>query len=106
VVANTDACSIFGIWFSNTFCWLLTPSPHSLSTILICMRDFWNKWKVLSEKIGNFQAKAIFSLLFYILVTPIGLISNLFGDFLKKRSKPFWHEITENVSTIEKLKEQ
>jgi hypothetical protein len=70
------------------------------------LKEAWEKWKVLAEKIGNFQAKVIFSLLYFILFTPLGLIASFFKDFLSLKSLPHWEEVVDNTSTLEKLKEQ
>lgn len=70
------------------------------------LKIVWNKWKQLAERIGNFQATIIFSLLYFILITPIGLIVNLFSDFLKLKGKPKWETVEDNSSTLEKLKLQ
>lgn len=66
----------------------------------------WNKWKNIAEKIGNFQATIIFSLLYFILITPVGLVTNALSDFLKLKTTPNWELMEDNWSTIDKLKLQ
>ena len=70
------------------------------------MSKLWNKWKKLTEKIGNFQAGIIFSLLYFVIFVPFGLIVNLYKDFLAIRKFPHWEEISDNSSTMKKLKMQ
>lgn len=70
------------------------------------MQELWNKWKKLAEKIGNFQASVIFSILYFLLVVPFGVISSVFADFLGARSFPKWQVMKDSVSTLGKLKKQ
>lgn len=70
------------------------------------MRTFWEKWKKVAEKIGNFQASVLFSILYFLLVTPLGVISSLFGDFLGTRGTPGWQEMDDLTSTQDKMKKQ
>jgi hypothetical protein len=70
------------------------------------LKDIWKSWKVLMEKVGTFQAKIVFSTLYFLLVTPMGVIANLFGDFFRVRSSPKWEKVEDRWSTFAKLKEQ
>jgi len=70
------------------------------------MGKLWEKWKKVAEKIGNFQAEVIFSILYVLLILPTGLISSLFNDFLQIRRFPVWQKMENNASTFKKLKQQ
>lgn len=70
------------------------------------IKKIWNIWKKITEKIGNFQATIIFSLLFYILITPLGIIIKLFTDFFAEKTKPSWKKISDNTSSLKKLSQQ
>ncbi len=67
------------------------------------IKRIWNKWKKIAEKIGNFQATIIFSILYFLIVSPIGIIFSLFSDPLDFKSKPSWKKIPNNPSSLEKL---
>lgn len=56
--------------------------------------------------IGNFQITVIFSLLYFLIFTPIGLIAQIFTDYLKIKSKPKWEDFKLNAKTIDDLKRQ
>ena len=66
----------------------------------------WEKWKVIAAKIGNFQARLLFSLIYFLLTWPFALI-------VKYKTRPFsvpkqdsnWHT-HENKQTMNKLKQQ
>lgn len=70
------------------------------------MNNVWEKWKVLAKKIGNFQVSIIFSILYFLLVTPLGLLSNIFNDFLDIKQAPKWKKYTDNTSSLLKMKDQ
>lgn len=70
------------------------------------MKKIWGFWKKIAEKIGQIQAMIIFSILYFLLITPIGLISKLFNDSLKLKKFPTWEKYELNSDTIQKLKLQ
>ena len=76
------------------------------------MKKIWQKWKFLAEKIGNlaekignFQFKIIFSVLFYLIVIPVGLIMKLLLNPSKKNSKS-WQDLEDNTSSLDKIRRQ
>ncbi len=70
------------------------------------MKNIYGRWKGVAEKIGNFQATLIFSLLYFLLLTPVGLLASRFRDFLGITKPRGWEKIPENASTLTKLGEQ
>lgn len=70
------------------------------------LKNLWEKWKVIAEKIGNFQASVIFSILYFILITPLGITTSLFRDFLGRRCFPTWQEYGVKAGDIYKLRQQ
>ena len=70
------------------------------------LKKIWVGWKKVAEKIGNFQATVIFSLLFFILVTPFGLVMRLFSNPIKVSSKSGWIDVVDNTSSLQKLSKQ
>lgn len=57
-------------------------------------------------KIGDFQFNLFFSIFYFLLITPVGLITNLFNDFLSLKSSPKWEEVGQGFSDIGDLREQ
>lgn len=51
-------------------------------------RQLWELWKVIARIIGNFQARLIFSLLYFGLVGPVALVRRLVADPLGLRQGP------------------
>jgi len=40
----------------------------------------WERWKVIAHKIGNFQARLILVIFYFVVVPPFALIVKLFKD--------------------------
>lgn len=70
------------------------------------IKSLWEKWKAIAGRIGDFQFKLVFSVLYYVLIVPVGLISNLFNDYLNLKGTPKWETLHGEFSNIEDLKEQ
>lgn len=69
-------------------------------------KAIWIKWKSLAEKIGNFQAGVIFSILYFVIVVPIGLIANVFNDYFKTKKFPRWEDYEIKADSLKSLQEQ
>jgi hypothetical protein len=56
----------------------------------IILKPFYLVWMNFAVLLGWFMTRIILGLLFYIIVSPIGLISRLFGkEFLELKNKSF-----------------
>lgn len=70
------------------------------------LKRSWEKWKLVAEKIGDFQTNLIFSILYYLLIVPVSFVVNGFNDFLGVSKFPKWSDIEDNSGTLNKLKDQ
>ncbi|MBI5056299.1 MAG: hypothetical protein HZB61_06780 [Nitrospirae bacterium] len=69
-----------GIGAALVFTGLMVPSV---------LRPFQKAWMTIAVVIGWFMTRAILCFLFFLVVTPLGIISRLFGkDFLNKKFSP------------------
>ncbi len=68
----------------------------------------WQRWKVLAEKIGRFQARVIFAVLYFLVVTPFALGVKLFVDPLQmtRKSAPQWGDFRRQTLTLEDARKQ
>ena len=69
----------------------------------------WSRWKALAARIGNFQARVMLTLFYFVLVTPLGLIVRYLSDplQLKPRHGPsFWRDKTLPPPTLEEARRQ
>lgn len=69
------------------------------------MKNVWEKWKIISKKIGNFQLGLFFSILYYVIIVPVGLISSFLNDYFKVKGFPVWEDWVDGSSTLKKLKD-
>ncbi len=49
------------------------------------LKALWERWKIIAEKIGTFQAKIILGVLYFVLVGPVALVRRLMADPLGLR---------------------
>ena len=56
------------------------------------MKKLWENWKILAKKIGDFQARLILTVLYFVIVAPFALIVRFAADPLsiKRRAEPGW----------------
>ena len=59
------------------------------------LRDLWTAWKRLARIIGDFQARLLLTVLYVVLIVPVGLVIRLLSDPLQVRggaSGTHWRE--------------
>lgn len=71
-------------------------------------RKIWLKWKPFAEKVGNFQAKVILSVLYFIVFVIPGVIVTVFSDFLdiKGEKNRSWSPREVKIETLEDVRRQ
>jgi hypothetical protein len=55
----------------------------------------WSRWKALSQKVGDVQARIFLSIFYFTLMAPFGLVFGVFKDPLCIKQRPsgsFWVE--------------
>ena len=59
----------------------------------------WLGWKSFAHKLGNFQARVILTVLYFVVIAPFCLVVRLFSDplSLKKTTAKGWIERTEDA---------
>jgi len=58
------------------------------------LKTIWNKWLNFAHRIGNFNARVILSLFYFIFISPFAIFVKLFLDPLriKKGKSSYWIE--------------
>ena len=56
------------------------------------IKSFWEKWQRVARKIGDFQARVILTVLYFVMIGPFALIVRWGADplSLKKGTLPGW----------------
>lgn len=57
-------------------------------------KKIWFGWKNIAHKIGNFQARIILSIFYFVMVTPIAIGIKLFSNPLRLKIKTSSYWIT------------
>jgi len=105
VVAYTDAVCVYCSWNSHCLCRIFTYRPVNLSAFLT-MRNIWIKWKSFAKRVGHVQAAILFSILYFLLFTPPGLIMRIFINYLSEGDKPYWHKYINRTIDLEEMRKQ
>lgn len=66
----------------------------------------WNAWKKIVERAANIQSNFTFSVLYFCLVCPIGVLVSLVKDIFQAQGEPKWSIHEDFVSSLKKLKSQ
>jgi len=67
-------------------------------------RRLWEGWKKIARKIGDFNARVILTIFYFILLCPFALLLKSFTDPLeiKKKKHIGWHD-KENITELSAL---
>ena len=52
------------------------------------LKVIWKAWTRIAHIIGNFQARVLLTILYVVLVLPLGVIVRLFADPLRIKRRP------------------
>ena len=90
----------------------LAGSFSGLGIILpIILKPFYMVWMIFAVILGWFMTKVILSLLFYLIITPIGLFLRIIGKDLlnlkeKKQQKSYWNMRNSEEEQIQNYEKQ
>jgi hypothetical protein len=71
------------------------------------LKELWQRWQKVAKKIGDFQARLILSLFYFIIVLPVGLIARVFADPLGlKKTAARWDAKQSSPARIEDARRQ
>ena len=73
------------------------------------LRKLWNRWKAFGQKLADFQARLILTLVYFIVVLPFGLLVRLLSDPLAVKNKSretMWFPKNADEPTLENARRQ
>ena len=71
------------------------------------LKELWQGWTKIAKKIGDFQARLILTLFYFIFIIPIGLIARMFADPLAmKNSTVHWETRASSPTRLEDARRQ
>lgn len=69
----------------------------------------WTRWKRFGHRIGDFQARLILTLIYFVVLAPYGVVVRLFGDVLDVRRAErttMWIRKKKEEPTVENARRQ
>lgn len=66
---------------------LFAARPFFLSEAVL-LRQLWQQWLHLARLVGNFQSRAMITLVYFILLAPFGLLMRLTSDVMETKAAP------------------
>ncbi len=103
--------ALFMIWkeMNHYQILLLLSIAFLISAVIspIVLKPIYKIWMTFAVILGWVMTRVILTILFYFIVTPIGIIARLFGkQFLdlswKKKAPSFWNVRTDTINEMEK----
>ena len=71
------------------------------------LKELWQRWTKVAKKIGDFQARLMLSIFYFVFVLPIGLIARRFADPLGlKEHHTHWQSKPSAPSRLEDARRQ
>jgi hypothetical protein len=73
------------------------------------LRQMWDRWKVFSTTLGDFQSRIILMVLYFSIVIPFGLGLRLLSDPLRVKGshrEPAWLDRSPTRFTLEEARQQ
>ncbi len=79
-------------------------STGAATPIAAALRSAWAGWKIVAHRVGNFQARVVLSLFYFVVVPPFALGVKLLADPLRLRAPRgagFWtaHPVDASTTT-------
>jgi hypothetical protein len=73
------------------------------------VKKLWAKWKAFAQIVGDFQARILLTLIYFIIVTPFGVLVRVLSDPLKLKHTPHsstWFPKPAEGATLENARRQ
>lgn len=65
------------------------------------------RWKKIGHAIGNFQARILLTVIYYVLILPFGLVVRAFSDSMHMKKRPEkWFDHPPIPNTLEEARRQ
>jgi hypothetical protein len=58
---------------------MTAPSP-ARSSVLQLVKALWMRWKVVAHRFGNFQARVILTLFYFVIIGPFAVMMKFLSD--------------------------
>ncbi len=71
------------------------------------LKKLWAGWKRVAHTIGDFQARALLTVVYAVLVLPFGLVVRCCSDFLTTKKRPrVWLDYPQHANDLKSARQQ
>ena len=70
------------------------------------LRRLWEGWKRVGRKIGDFQARVILTLFYFVILAPFALVVRFKADPLGLKRSGGWHPVVHAGASLERAHRQ
>ena len=72
----------------------------------IALRRLWAGWKRVGRKIGDFQARVLLTLFYFVILAPFAVVIRFKADPLGLKRGGGWHPVTRAGDPLERARRQ
>ena len=73
--------------------------------MLTWRRRLWEGWKRFGRKVGDFQARLLLTIFYFVILTPFALVVRFTADPLGLKHGG-WHPVTRTADPLERARRQ
>jgi hypothetical protein len=70
------------------------------------LRRLWEGWKRVGRKIGDFQARVLLTLFYFVILAPFALVVRFKADPLGLKRGGGWHSLAHTGTSLERARRQ
>ena len=72
----------------------------------VVLRRLWEGWKRVGRKIGDFQARVLLTIFYFVILAPFAVVVRLTADPLGLKRHGGWHPVTRAADPRERARRQ
>ena len=70
------------------------------------LRRLWQGWKRVGRKIGDFQARVLLTLFYFVILAPFAVVVRFTADPLGLKRSGGWHPVVNTGAPLERARRQ
>jgi hypothetical protein len=72
----------------------------------VTLRRLWETWKRFGRKIGDFQARALLTIFYFVILAPFAVVVRCTADPLGLKRGGGWQPVTRTANPLERARRQ
>jgi hypothetical protein len=74
--------------------------------MLVALRRLWEGWKRIGRKVGDFQARVLLTVFYFVMLAPFAVIVRWKADPLGLKGTRGWHPVAPGAPAAERARRQ